>query len=85
MEPIIVGSRDLSERDMQDSDQERHPTACDKGNEPIVPYDVDTPTDDVLSLGGSPNLSPTKSSKARSCQRHIALHSTTPIMTHFAG
>ena len=57
---------DLGESDVQDSSQARHPTARDKGREPIVPNDVDTPADDELSSGNSPNLSPAKSSKARS-------------------
>ena len=55
---------------MKDSGQERHPTARDKGNETIVPDNVDTPKNDELSSGSLPNLSPIKSSKARSCQRH---------------
>ena len=58
--------RNLGERDVQDSSQARHLTACDKGKEPIVPNDVDTPADDELSSSSSPNLSPAKSSRARS-------------------
>ena len=65
---IVCGPRykkrcDLGERDVQDSGQARHPTARDKGKEPIVPDDVDTPVDDELSIGSLPNLSPTKSSR----------------------
>ena len=56
---------------MQDNGQARHPTARDKGKEPIVPDDVDTLADDKLSLGSSPNLSPAKSSRPRSRQRHL--------------
>ena len=48
--------RDLGERDVQDNDQVRHLIARDKGNEPIVPDDVDTPKNDELSSGSSPNL-----------------------------
>ena len=57
---------DLGERDMQNSGQARHPTAHDKGKEPIIPYDVDTPANDELSSSSSPNLSPSKNSRARS-------------------
>ena len=57
---------DLGERDVQDSDQVRHPTARDKGKEPVIPDDVDTPVDNELSSSSSPNLSPAKSSRARS-------------------
>ena len=55
---------------MQDSGQARHPTARDKGKELIFPDDVDTLADDELSSSSSPNLSPAKSSRARSRQRH---------------
>ena len=54
---------------MQDSGQVRHPTAHNKGKEPIVPDNIDTLADDQLSLGSSLNLSPAKSSKVRSHQR----------------
>ena len=57
---------DLGERDVPDSGQARHPTTHYKGKEPIVPDDVDTPADDELFSGNSPNLPLTKSSKARS-------------------
>ena len=57
---------DLGERDVPDSSQARHPTAHYKGKEPIVPDDVDTPADDELFSGNSPNLPPAKSSKVRS-------------------
>ena len=53
--------RGLGERDLQDNGQARHPIARDKGKEPIIPDDVDTPADDELSSGGSPNLSSIKS------------------------
>ena len=61
---------DPSEKDLQDSGHARHPIARDKGKEPIVPDDVDTPADDELYSSGSLNLPPTKSSRTRSCQRH---------------
>ena len=56
---------------MQDNCQARPPTSHHKGKEPIIPSDVDTPVDDELSSGSSPNLSPAKSSRARTCQRHL--------------
>ena len=55
---------------MQDSDQVRHLTIRDKGKKPIFPNDVDTLTNDELSLGSSPNLSPAKINRLRSRQRH---------------
>ena len=54
----VENRRDLGERNVQDNSQARHPIARDKGKESIVPDDVDTPTDDKLSLGSSLNLSP---------------------------
>ena len=66
----VEKKHDLGERDVPDNGLARHLTARDKGKEPIVPKDVNTLADDELSLGGSPNLSPVKSSRARSCQRH---------------
>ena len=52
---------------MQDSDQEK---PRNKEKEPVVPDNVDTPAGDELSLGSSLDLSPAKSSKAKSFQRH---------------
>ena len=60
---------DLGKKDVQDSNQARHPTACNKGKELIAPDNIDTPADDELSSGNSPDLSLTNSSRARSCQR----------------
>ena len=56
----------LGEKDVQDSNQARHPTTRNKGKEPIVSNNVDTLADDALSLGSSPNLSSAKSSRVRS-------------------
>ena len=81
----VEKKHDLGERDVQDNGLARHLTAHDKGKEPIIPKDVDTLADDELSLGGSPNLSTVKSSRARSRQRHMALHSAMLIMTHSVG
>ena len=58
--------RNLGGTNMQDSDQARHPTTRDKGKEPIIPDDVDTPADDELSLGSSPNLSQAKQGQVAS-------------------
>ena len=63
--------RDLGERYVHDSGQARNLTARDKGKEPIVPDDVDTPANDDLSLSSSPNLFSAKRSNARSRQRHF--------------
>ena len=57
----------LGEKDVQDSNQARHPTTCNKGKESIIPDKVDTPENDELSSGSSPNLSLAKRSKAKSC------------------
>ena len=54
---------------MQHCIQARHPTARNKGKEPIVPNNIDTPTDDELSLGSSSDLSPAKSRRVKSRQR----------------
>ena len=42
-----------------------HPIARNRGKEPVVPNDVDTLTDDELSLGSSPSLcfSPAKNAR----------------------
>ena len=40
---------DLGKKEVQDSIQSRHPTTCNKGKEPIVSDNVDTPADDELS------------------------------------
>ena len=44
-----------------------HSIAYNKGKDPIVPHDVDTPTDDELSSASSPslNLSTTKNTRAK--------------------
>ena len=61
---------DLGKRDVQDNSQARHSIARNKGNELIVPDNIDSPRDGELSPGNSPDLSPAKSSKAKSRQRH---------------
>ena len=58
--------QDLGEKDVQDSGQEKHPITQNKGKEPIVPDNMDTPAGDELSSGSLQDLSLTKSSKARS-------------------
>ena len=62
--------RNLGKKDVQDSSQARNPTIRDKEKKPVILDNIDTPTDDELSSSSSPNLSPEKSNKARSCQRH---------------
>ena len=42
-----------------------HPIACNRGNESIIPDDVDTPADDELSSGSSPSLSLSLAKNAR--------------------
>ena len=48
---------DLDEIDAQDSGQTKHPVVHDKGKKPIALNDVDTPADDELFSGSSPNPS----------------------------
>ena len=50
---------------MRDSIRVALPIAHNKGKEPVVPDDVDTPVDDELLLGSSPSLSlsPTKNAR----------------------
>ena len=62
----VEKKHNLGERNVQDSSHARHLIACDKGKEPIILDNVDTPIDDELSSGSSPNPSPTKCSRARS-------------------
>ena len=45
-------------RDVQDGDHAEQPSALNKGKEPIIPDDVDAPTDDELSSSRSPSMSP---------------------------
>ena len=76
---------DLGEKDVQDSDQAKNLTVCNKGKEPIVPNNIDTPANDELSSGSSPNHSPTKNSKARSRQRRLHPPAfNTPMVAHSA-
>ena len=49
-------SRDLGS-DVRDSGQAAYLITHNKGKEPVIPADVDTPTDDELSSGSSPSLS----------------------------
>ena len=52
-----------------------HPTPHNRGKEPVIPDDVDTPAEDELSSGSSPSMSllPTKnargSTKAKSLKK----------------
>ena len=60
----------LGKKDVQDNSQARHTTARNKGKELIVLDNVHTLANDELSSNSSPDLSPTKSCRARSRQRH---------------
>ena len=70
----IEKSHDLR-KDVCDNGQAMHQIARNRGKEPIIPDDIDTPVDDELSLGNSQSLSlsPAKnareSTKARSRKR----------------
>ena len=70
MRAHIGKSRDLGKY-VQDSDRAVHPISRNKGKEPIVPDDVDTPTDDELPLACSPSLSlsSAKNIRAKLCKR----------------
>ena len=52
-------------KDVQDNDHNVKSIARDKGKGPVVPDDVNTPTNDELSSGSSPslNLSPVKNTR----------------------
>ena len=52
-------------KDVRDSGQAMHPIAGNRGKEPIIPNDVDTPTDDELSSCSSPSLSLSSAKNAR--------------------
>ena len=43
-------------KEAQDNDPDMHQIARNKGKGPIVPNDVNTPTNDELSSGSSPSL-----------------------------
>ena len=60
----IEKSCDLG-KDVRDSGQAVHPTAHNKGKEPIIHDDVDTPIDDELSSSSSPSLSLSQAKDAR--------------------
>ena len=62
--------RDLGERNVQDSGQAKRPVVRDKGKNPVILGDVHILADDELSSGSSPNLSPVKSNKDISRQKH---------------
>ena len=74
MRAQIEKSRDLG-KDVRDNGSAVHPITRNRGKEPIIPDDVDTPVDDELSSGSSPSLSLSltknarESTKARSHKR----------------
>ena len=57
--------------EVRDSGQAAYSITHNKGKEPIIPTDVDTPADDGLSSGSSPplGLSPAKNTRAKSHKR----------------
>ena len=63
-------------RDVQDGDRAEHPIARNKGKEPVIPYNVNAPANDELSLGRSPSMSPPLgrnaqgSTRAKSRRKH---------------
>ena len=67
-------SRDLG-KDVRDGDRAGHLITHNKGKDPIIPDDFDTPVDDELSSSSSPSLSLSstknarESAKAKSCKR----------------
>ena len=73
MGPSSGKALSINERDAQDSGQAKRPVVRNKGKKPIALDDVETPTDDELSSGSSPNpsLAKSKSNKDRSSQRQL--------------
>ena len=78
--------RDLG-KDVRDCDQAMLPTASNKGKEPVVSDDVDTPADDELSLGSSPylSLSPTKNARERAKAKSRKRPSHHPTLSNIAS
>ena len=64
---LVEKRHNLGGRDVQDSDQALHPIPRNRGKEPIILNEVDTPADDELSSGSSPplGLSPAKNIRAK--------------------
>ena len=60
----IEKSRDLG-KDVGDGGRAAHLLTHNKGKEPIIPNDVDTPADDELSSSGSPSLSLSQTKNVR--------------------
>ena len=81
--------RDLGGKYLQDSGRALHPVPRNRGKEPIIPDEVDAPTDDELSSGSFPplGLSPTKNTRAKSRKRtsHLpAFNNTVSGASHWA-
>ena len=72
-------------KNVRDSSRATFPTSCNKGKEPVVPNDVDTLTDDELSLGSSPSLTLSLTKNARVRCLHITLPSTMPLVARPIG
>ena len=90
MRAYIEKSRNLG-KDVQDSGRAAQPIAHDKGKEPIVPKDVDTPADDKLSSGSPLSLSLSsaknsrESTKTRSCRRPSRHPAFSDLVVHLTG
>ena len=64
MRAHIKKSRNLG-KNVQDNGRTVHPIARNREKEPIIRDDIDTPTDDKLSLGSSSSLSLSLAKNAR--------------------
>ena len=64
----VVESRDLG-KDVRDDDRVEHTIVRNKGKEPIISNDSDTPIDDKLFFGRSPSWSPSPGRNARGSTR----------------
>ena len=80
-------------KDVRDGGKDAYMITRNKGKEPVIPDDVDTPADDELSLGSSPSLSPSltksawESTKAEGAQEAFTspLPSAMSLVAHPAG
>ena len=59
-------------KEVQDSDRDVHLISYNRGKEPIIPDDVNTPANDELSSGNSPSLilSLTKNARESKAKSH---------------
>ena len=86
MRAQIEKSLDLG-KDARDSGRVVHPIARNRGKDPIIPDDVDTPADDEFSSGNSPSLSLSlvknsrESTKAKSRKRPSHLPALSDVIS----